>query len=44
MNKTTGKERILTAVLWIWVCAGLAAYLYQFAGIAGSIFTKLGLA
>lgn len=43
MDEMTSKKPILAFFLWAWVGAAMAAYLYQFAGIAGGVLAKLGI-
>lgn len=37
------KDRIPTALLWLWVAGAFAAYAYQFRGFVGPVFEVLGL-
>ena len=36
--------RLTAALLWIWIVAAFAAYLYQFRPILGAIARTVGLA
>ncbi len=36
-------QRLIPIVLWIWICAALAAYLFQFRTIFGQILKAGGL-
>jgi hypothetical protein len=35
--------RMITVLLWFWVAAAFAAYMYQFRSIAGAIGQAVGL-
>ena len=37
------KKEWVPALLWFWVFAVMATYLYQFRSFAGPILSKLGL-
>ncbi len=42
-DRGTGMQRLIPIVLWIWVGAALAAYLFQFRTIFGQILKAGGL-
>lgn len=37
------KQRLIAALLWLWVVVAMASYLYQFRSFVGPILRVLGL-
>ncbi len=37
MRRMMGRDRILAAVLWLWVIGAMAAYLWQFRNLFGPV-------